>query len=75
MGQNHTITIGDMSAKYLETGFSDLQWVGMSEDEVFGLLPKLSEVGIEDREEDNTDETPEELSAVLTLSSSYIGLP
>jgi hypothetical protein len=32
LGSNHTITIGDMTAKYVETGFSEIQWVDMPED-------------------------------------------
>jgi hypothetical protein len=38
-------------------------------------MPRLSQIGMEDREEDTEEETPEEITAVLTLSASYIGLP
>ena len=58
LGGNHTITIGDMTAKYVETGFSDIQWVEMPEDEGFGLLPRLSYIGMEDRDQDKEDDTP-----------------
>ena len=59
LGDNQTITIGDMTAKYVETGFSDIQWIDMPEDEGFGLLPRLSYIGMEDRDEDKEDETVE----------------
>ena len=75
LGGNHTITIGDMTAKYVETGFSEIQWIEMPEDEGFGLMPRLSYIGMEARNSDEEEETPEEIPAVLTLSASYIGLP
>lgn len=47
----------------------------MESDEGFGKLPKIKDIGMDDREEDTEGEIPEELTAVLTLSASYIGLP
>ena len=38
-------------------------------------MPRLSYIGMESRDSDQEEETPEELPAVLTLSASYIGLP
>ena len=42
-----------MTAKYVENGFSDVQWVDMPEDEGFGLLPRLSFIGMDDRSDDS----------------------
>jgi hypothetical protein len=30
IGANHTITIGDMTAKYTENGFSSIEWIEMA---------------------------------------------
>ncbi len=38
-----------MTAKYTESGFSSIQWIDMPEDEGFGKLPKLTNIGMEDR--------------------------
>ena len=46
----------------------------MREDEGFGKLPTLIDIGIEDRE-DTQDELSEQFTAIFTLSASYIGLP
>lgn len=53
VGENSTITIGDMTAKYTENGYSSIEWIDMPEDEGFGKLPRLTNIGMEDREEDS----------------------
>jgi hypothetical protein len=47
----------------------------MPEDEGFGRLPRIIGIGIDDLSEDREDDTSEDISAVFTLSASYISLP
>ena len=35
-----------MTSKYTEEGFSSIQWIDMPEDEGFGKLPRLSDIGM-----------------------------
>jgi len=44
-----------MTAKYAETGFSEIQWIDMPEDEGFGLMPRLSYIGMETRDSDEEE--------------------
>ena len=46
IGSNLTITIGDMTAKFTESGYSSIEWIDMPEDESFGKLPKLKDIGM-----------------------------
>lgn len=46
IGLNNSITIGDMTAKYTETGYSSIEWIDMPEEEGFGKLPKLKDIGM-----------------------------
>lgn len=46
MGENSTITIGGMTAKYTENGYSSIEWIDMPDDEGFGKLPRLSNIGM-----------------------------
>ena len=32
LGTNHSITVGDMTTKYVETGYSSIEWIDMPED-------------------------------------------
>ena len=48
IGENQTLTIGDMTAKYTKTGYSSIQWIDMPDDEGRGKLPEISEIGFED---------------------------
>ena len=32
LGENNTLTIGDMTAKYTQNGYSSIQWVDMPDD-------------------------------------------
>jgi hypothetical protein len=75
LGQNRTLTIGDMTAKFTQSGYSSISWIAMPDDEGFGKMPQVSDIGIEDQVEDSEQDTDETVPAVFTLSASYIGLP
>lgn len=75
IGENMTLTIGDLTAKYTKTGYSSIQWIDMPDDEGKGKFPHISEIGFEAEAEDEEDQGDETLPAVVTLSASYIGLP
>lgn len=53
LGSNKTITIGDMTAKYTASGYSSISWIQTPDDEGFGKLAQVSDIGIEDRESDS----------------------
>lgn len=74
-GDNDTITIGDMTAKYTKYGYGGISWIGMAEDEGFGRMAGLVGIGVSDVGDDKEYDTVENISAVFTLSASYIGLP
>lgn len=42
-----------MTAKYTENGYSSIDWIEMEEEEGFGKLPKIKDIGMDDREEDS----------------------
>lgn len=46
LGHNSSITIGDLTAKNTETGYSSITWIDMIEDEGFGKLPKINDIGM-----------------------------
>lgn len=75
LGENNTITFGDLTSKYADSGFSSINWVATKEDEGFGKLVEVLNVGIEDKEDDSDEESDTAYPVILTLSSSYIGLP
>ena len=75
LGENNTITFGDLTSKYADSGFSSINWVVTKEDEGFGKLVEVLNVGIEDKEDDSDEESDTAYPVILTLSSSYIGLP
>lgn len=56
LGENNTITFGDLTSKYAESGFSSINWVSTKEDEGYGKLVEVLNVGIEDEEEDSDEE-------------------
>jgi hypothetical protein len=64
-----------MTAKYTQSGFSSINWVDLPDDEGFGKMLQVSDIGIEDSVEDNEETTDETIPAFVTLSASYIGLP
>ena len=49
LGENNTITFGDLTSKYADSGFSSINWVATKEDEGFGKLVEVLNVGIEDK--------------------------
>jgi hypothetical protein len=57
LGVNNTLTVGDMTAKYSKGGFSSINWVPLPEDEGYGKLAQISKIAVEDRTDDNEDET------------------
>jgi hypothetical protein len=75
LGENNTLTIGDLTSKYTDSGFSSINWVAAKEDEGYGKLVEVLDIGIEDKEEDSDEESDNPFPVILTLSSSYIGLP
>jgi|688.fasta_scaffold41850_2 hypothetical protein len=75
LGENNTLTIGDLTSKYTDSGFSSINWVAAKEDEGYGKLAEVLDIGIEDKEEDSDEESDNPFPVILTLSSSYIGLP
>lgn len=75
LGENKTLTIGDMTAKYTHSGFSSINWINLPDDEGFGKMLQVSDIGIEDSKEDSEETTDETIPALVTLSASYIGLP
>lgn len=75
LGENNTLTIGDLTSKYTDSGFSSINWVAAKEDEGYGKLVEVLDIGIEDKEEDSDEESDNSFPVILTLSSSYIGLP
>lgn len=75
LGENNTLTIGDLTSKYTDSGFSSINWVAAKEDEGYGKLAEVLDIGIEDKEEDSDEESDNSFPVILTLSSSYIGLP
>ncbi len=42
LGSNNTLTIGDMTAKYAQTGYSSIVWVALPDDEGYGKLAQMS---------------------------------
>ena len=52
LGSNRTLTIGDMTAKFTQSGYSSISWIPIPDDEGFGKLAQVSDVGIEDQVED-----------------------
>lgn len=75
LGTNKTLTIGDTTAKYSQSGFSSINWINMPDDEGFGKLLQISDLSLEDQADDKEEDNDETLPAVVTLSASYIGLP
>mgnify|MGYP000925196148 FL=1 len=75
LGDNNTITIGDMTAKYTKYGYGGISWISMPDDEGFGRLPELVGIGVSDVGDDKEYDTVENISVVFTLSASYISLP
>ena len=71
------MTIGDLTIKGTDKGFSGIQWVDMAEEEDFGRLPRISLLGVGDIEANKEDDTEEEegIAAVFTLSASYLSFP
>lgn len=52
LGVNRTMTIGDMTAKFTQSGFSSISWVAMPDDEGFGKMPQVTDIGLEDQVDD-----------------------
>jgi hypothetical protein len=75
LGTNKTLTIGDTTAKYSQSGFSSINWINMPDDEGFGKLLQISDISLEDQADDKEEDNDETLPAVVSLSASYIGLP
>ncbi len=46
LGENQTITIGDMTAKYTQTGYSSIEWMSLPDDEGFGKMLQVSGIAI-----------------------------
>lgn len=75
LGDNKTLTVGDITSKYTKEGFSSISWASTSAEEGYGLLADITNIGIEDSSDDSDKELDDALPAIFTLSSSYIGLP
>jgi hypothetical protein len=56
LGENNTLTIGDETAKYTESGFSSIKWMDMPDDEGFGKLAQISDIDVEDIQDDNEED-------------------
>ena len=41
-----------MTAKFTQSGYSSISWIPIPDDEGFGKLAQLSDIGIEDQVED-----------------------
>lgn len=52
IGQNKTLTIGDMTAKYSATGYSGISWIKLSSDDEEGKLAQITDIAIEDMMDD-----------------------
>ena len=75
LGENKTITIGDMTAKFTQSGYSSIEWMTLPDDQGFGKMLQVSNIAVEDNTEDKEDEEDQTIPALITLSASYIGLP
>jgi hypothetical protein len=53
LGANQTITIGDLTAKYTQSGYSSITWIEMPESGDYGKLARISDFTIEDRHDDD----------------------
>lgn len=42
------MTIGDMTAKYTQSGYSSINWISMPDDEGFGKMAQVQDIGIDD---------------------------
>lgn len=42
-----------MTAKFTQSGYSSINWISMPDDEGFGKMPQVTDIGIEDMVEDS----------------------
>lgn len=75
LNSNDTITIGDLTAKDTDLGYSGIQWISMPNEDSYGRLPQITGIRIDDVKEDREEETTEAISGVFTLSASYLSFP
>ena len=52
-----SISIGDLTVKNTDKGYSGLQWIDISEEQEYGRLPSITGIGIGDLSEDKEDDT------------------
>lgn len=52
LGKNNSLTIGELTAKYSQTGYAGITWMNMPEDDNFGKMPRITALSIEDEHSD-----------------------
>ena len=48
LGEDNLITIGDLTAKDTDKGYSGIQWISMGDEDDYGRLPTIVSLGIDD---------------------------
>lgn len=52
LNNNDTITIGDLTAKDTDLGYSGIQWIDMPNEDDYGRLPEIINLNIDDVKKD-----------------------
>lgn len=71
LGENNVITLGDLSSKNAEDGYSSITWLPLHEKQ-FLMIDSLT-IETEDTEKIHTIEASHQ--AAFTLSASYLSFP
>lgn len=71
LGSNSTVTIGDLSVKNAEKGYSGIEWIKLDD----RRYPQIDQITIETEDSEKVDSFECSAEALLTLSASYISLP
>lgn len=71
LGSNSSVTIGDLSVKNAEKGYSGIEWIKLDQQR----YPQIDQITIETEDVEKVDSFECSAEALLTLSASYISLP
>lgn len=71
LGSNSSVTIGDLSVKNSEQGYSGIDWVVLDDKK----YPLIDQIAIETVDSEKVESFECSTEAVFTLSASYIALP
>lgn len=71
LGSNSSVTIGDLSVKNAEKGYSGIEWIKLND----RRYPVIDQITIETQDSEKVDSFECSAEGLLTLSASYVSLP